>query len=212
MPLLALIIPLTAATPLMAFVGPALSLLLLFREWRHIDWAGTRALILSTIVGIPVGLLFLKRVDGRLVNLVLAAVIILFALYGLLRPGLARLGSGRTAPIFGFVAGILGAAYNTQGPPVILYGALRGWSPLAFRASLQGYFLPTGLAILIGQGLAGLWTAPVIKTFLWSLPVLAAAVALGRFLSRLIPPGKFNRWVYGLLLLSGGVLAAKVLF
>jgi hypothetical protein len=196
----------------MAFVGPALSLLLLFGEWRHIDWAGTRVLILSTNAGIPFGLLFLKQVDERLVNLVLAAVIILFALNGLFRPGLAHLKSGRSAAAFGFFGGVLGAAYNTQGPPIILYGALRGWPPEMFRATLQGYFLPTGLAILVGQGTAGLWTSEVLKIFLWSIPVLAAAVGIGRFLSRRIPPGKFNRWIYGLLLLSGAVLAAKVLF
>jgi uncharacterized protein len=212
MPLLALIVPLATATPLMGFIGPALSLLLLFGEWRHIDWAGMRVLILSTIAGIPFGLFFLKRVDARLVNMVLAAVIILFALYGLLRPGLARLRSARSAAAFGFFGGVLGAAYNTQGPPIILYGALRGWPPEMFRATLQGYFLPTGLAILIGQGAAGLWTAEVLKIFLWSIPVLAGAVLIGRSLARRIPPGKFNRWVYGLLLLSGAVLAAKVLF
>jgi hypothetical protein len=211
MPLLALVVPLTTATPLMAFVGPALSLLLLFREWRHIDWAGTRVLILSTIAGIPFGLFFLKRVDARLVNLLLAAVIILFALYGLFRPGLARLKSGRSAAAFGFFGGILGAAYNTQGPPIIFYGALRGWPPEMFRATLQGYFLPTGLAILIGQGAAGLWTAAVLKIFLWSIPLLGAAAAIGRALSRRIPPGRFNRWVYALLLLSGAVLAMKVI-
>jgi uncharacterized membrane protein YfcA len=212
MPLLALVIPLTTATPLMAFVGPTLSLLLLFREWRHIDWAGTRVLIFSTIAGIPLGLFFLKRVDARLVNLILAAVIILFAIYSLLRPGPARLKSGRSAAAFGFLGGVLGAAYNTQGPPIILYGALRGWPPEMFRATLQGYFLPTGLAILIGQGAAGLWTGAVLKIFLWSIPVLAAAALIGRSLARRIPAGKFNRWVYALLLLSGTVLAAKVLF
>jgi uncharacterized protein len=212
MPLLALVVPLATATPLMGFIGPALALLLLFREWRHVDWAGTRVLILSTIAGIPPGLFFLKRVDARIVNLVLAVVIILFALYGLFRPGLARLKSGRSAAAFGFFGGVLGAAYNTQGPPIILYGALRGWPPEMFRATLQGYFLPTGLAILIGQGAAGLWTAAVLKIFLWSIPVLAGAVLIGRSLARRIPAGKFNRWVYALLLLSGAVLAAKVIF
>ncbi len=211
MPLLALVVPLTTATPLMAFVGPALSLLLLFGEWRHIDWADTRVLILSTIAGIPFGLFLLKRVDARFVNLLLAAVIILFALYSLFRPGLVRLKSGRSAAAFGFLGGILGAAYNTQGPPIILYGALRGWPPEMFRATLQGYFLPTGLAILIGQGAAGLWTEAVLKIFLWSIPLLAAAAAIGRALSRRILAEKFNRWIYALFLLSGAVLAAKVI-
>jgi uncharacterized membrane protein YfcA len=51
-----------------------------------------------------------------------------------------------------------------------------------------------------------------LKTFLWSIPVLAAAAVIGHLLARRIPPGKFNRWVYGLLLVSGAVLAVKVIF
>jgi uncharacterized protein len=212
MPLLALVIPLTTATPLMAFTGPTLSLFLLARDWRHIDWRGVRILIFSTMAGIPFGLLILKRVDARLVTLILAAIIILFALYGFFRPHLARLQTGKSAAVFGFFGGVLGAAYNTQAPPIVIYGALRGWPPEMFRATLQGYFLPTGLAILIGQGAAGLWTSEVLKIFLWSIPLLAAAAGIGRLLSRRIPPGKFNRWIYGLLLVSGAVLAAKVIF
>lgn len=212
MPLLVLWIPLRTATPLMAFLAPVLSLALLTREWRHLNLRGAMRLILSTLVGIPFGLFLLKRVDEALINLILAAVIILFAAYSLLRPGLLRLRTERAAPVFGFVAGILGAAYNTNGPPVVIYGALRGWPPGMFRATLQGYFLPTGLAILIGQGIAGLWTKPVVITFLASLPAAFLGVVLGGALSRRIPAAKFRSAVYVLMLALGLVLMIKTIF
>ncbi len=211
MPLLALWVPLRAATPLVAMVAPVLSLALLTREWRHLNLRGAVRLIVSTVVGIPFGLLLLKRVDESLINLVLAAVIILFAAYNLLRPGLLRLRTERTAPVFGFIAGILGAAYNTNGPPIVIYGALRGWPPETFRATLQGYFLPTGLAILIGQGIAGLWTKPVVTTFLASLPVVFLAVVLGGALGRRIPEARFRSAVYVLMLALGLVLMIKTI-
>ncbi len=168
-------------------------------------------MIASTMVGIPIGLSASKYADARIVNLVLAAVIILFALYNLFRPGLLRLRSGRSAPLFGLVAGILGGAYNTNGPPVIIYGTLRGWPPESFRATLQGYFLPTGLAILIGQGMAGLLTRPVLTTYLYALPVLALAVLLGRALGARIPAAHHARWIHGLLLAVGMALFVKTL-
>lgn len=121
MPLLALVVPLTFATPLMALVGPTIAVMILAREWRAMDFRGAFVLIVSTIAGIPVGLVLLKRLDERIVNVVLAAVIILFALYSLLKRGLLRLKTSRAAPIFGFIAGILGGAYNTNGPPVVFY-------------------------------------------------------------------------------------------
>ena len=37
-----------------------------------------------------------------------------------------------------------------NGPPLVIYGALRRWSPQHFRATLQGYFLPASLAGLGG--------------------------------------------------------------
>jgi len=209
MPLLALVTSLRVATPLMAFVGPTIAIVLLARDWRRIDWKSAVGLILSTLAGIPFGIFLLKRVDENVVNLVLAAVIIVFSLYSLIKPGLLKLTSARPAALFGFLAGILGAAYNTNGPPVIIYGALRGWKPESFRATLQGYFLPTGGAILIGQGLAGMWTRTVVTTYLYALPLIGLGIVAGLALGRRIPANKFNRFIYGMLLVLGIVLLIK---
>jgi uncharacterized membrane protein YfcA len=211
MPLLALVIPIRTATPLMALVGPTLAFLIVARVWRGVDLRSTVVLIAATIAGIPFGLYVLKNVRERLINLVLAIVIILFALYSLLRPELRRLRSGRLAPLFGLAAGVLGAATNTNGPPVVFYGALRGWEPDAFRATIQGYFLVTGPALLVGQGAAGLLTAQVWRFYLCALPLIVGAVWIGTKFSRRIPAARFYRWVYGLLLAAGLVLLLKTL-
>jgi hypothetical protein len=209
MPLLALVLPLTTATPLMAFVGPTIGAILLIRGWKHLDLRSAGVLILSTLAGIPLGLLLLKSMENRAVKIVLAAIILLSALTGLLRPGLLRLRGGRAAPVFGFAAGILGAAFNINGPPVAFFGALRGWPPQEFRATLQGYFLPTGAAILLAQGAAGLWKIQVFKLFALSLPALAAGAWIGGLLARRIPAEKFRLWVYGLIFAAGLVLLIR---
>jgi uncharacterized membrane protein YfcA len=209
MPLLALFASVRFATPLMGFVGPTIAVVLLAREWRRVEIRSALTLIVSTLAGIPLGLVFFRHVDERVVNFILAVVIIAFALYNLFRPGLLRVKTDRAAWAFGGIAGILGAAYNTNGPPVILYGALRGWKPESFRATLQGYFLPTGAAILAGQGLAGLWSPAVVRVYLYALPLILLAVYGGLTLSKKIPAAKFARWVYALMLLAGAVLLAK---
>ena len=48
--------------------------------------------------------------------------------------------SRRWAYPAGFIAGCLGGAYNTAGPPVIVYGSLRQWPKEEFRAVLQAFF------------------------------------------------------------------------
>jgi uncharacterized membrane protein YfcA len=211
MPLLALVIPLRTATPLMALIGPTLAFLMLARTWRRVDIRSTAVLIVATLAGIPFGIYILKNVREDVVNLVLAGVIILFALYSLVRPELCRLKSARSAPLFGLAAGVLGAATNTNGPPVVFYGALRGWEPDAFRATIQGYFLVTGPAILVGQGSAGLLTAQVYRAYLCALPLIVVAVCFGFKFGRRIPAAKFYRWIYALLLTAGLVLLLKTL-
>jgi uncharacterized membrane protein YfcA len=211
MPLLALVIPLRTATPLMALVGPTIAVLMLARTWRRVDFRSTFVLIASTLAGIPFGLHALKNVREVLVDAVLAAVIILFGLYSLLRPEFHRLKSARSAPLFGFVAGVLGAATNTNGPPVVFYGALRGWPPESFRATIQGYFLLTGPAILIGQGAAGLLTRTVWRAYLYALPLIVIVVLAGLGLGRRIPAARFYRWIYGLLLAAGVGLLLKTI-
>jgi hypothetical protein len=211
MPLLALVVPIRAATPLMALVGPTIAVLMLARSWRRVDFRSTAVLIVSTLAGIPFGLYALKSVREGLIDIVLAGVIILFALYSLFRPEVRRLKSARSAPAFGFAAGVLGAATNSNGPPVVFYGALRGWPPESFRATLQGYFILTGPAILIGQAAAGFLTARVWRAYLYSLPLIAIAVWAGHGLGRRLPAARFYRWIYGLLLAAGLGLVLKTL-
>ncbi|MGZ7066262.1 MAG: TSUP family transporter, partial [Candidatus Aminicenantales bacterium] len=88
-------------------------------------------------------------------------------------------------------------------------GMLRGWPPERFRATLQGYFLPTGLLILIGHGAAGLWTGQVLRLFVFSLPAVFLGVWLGGKMNRRVPEKQFRRIVYASLVLMGGFLVLR---
>jgi uncharacterized membrane protein YfcA len=211
MPLLAMLLGIRSATPLVAMAASTIALLILVQDWRKADFRSAGKLILATLFGIPFGLLFLKTINETIVNLVLACLLILFSLVQLRRPRLWNLASDRSAFPFGFVAGLLGGAYNTNGPPAILYAVMRGWDPAKFRATLQGYFFPTGGAILIGHGLAGLWTRQVAVLYLCSLPAIAAAVFLGTRIHRAIPMERFQRYVNIALLILGCTLLIKSL-
>src|SRR5699024_1845113 len=100
-----------------------------------------------TIVGIPFGLLLLTRVAEPGVKAVLGCVIVAFSVFSLLSRRSYALKNDRFAWIFGLGAGILGGAYGMNGPPLVIYGALRGWTPAHFRATLQGYFFPASIIV-----------------------------------------------------------------
>ena len=206
MPLLTLLLGLETAAPLTAFAAPTIALTMLVGEWRGVDWRATWRLIVSSLAGIPIGMFFLQAAPEPAVKAVLAVVLVAFGLYGLIAPRLPALrGEGLAYP-FGFVAGVLGGAYNTNGPPVVVYAALRQWPPEPFRATLQSYFLPTGLMILVGHGLAGSWTPTVLRLYGLSVPVILLAVFAGLWVGRRIPAGRFHRLVYAALVAMGGLL------
>jgi hypothetical protein len=96
----------------------------------------------------------------------------------------------------GFFAGILGGAYGMNGPPLVIYGAMRRWSPQHFRATLQGYFLPAGIIAMAAYCLAGLWVPAVTHYYLVSLPVAVPAIFLGRALNHRLRGDVFLKYIH----------------
>ncbi len=210
MPLLAIIAGIHIATPVIQMFGTTIAISILIREWKQVDLKSAWKLIVSSLIGIPIGLYYLSEVNENVVKFILAVIIILFALYQLTRPRMIRLKNDRFALLFGLLGGILGGAYNTNGPPVIFYGTLREWDPVRFRATLQGYFLPTGIGILTGHFIAGFWTPTVIRYYLTGLPVVIVAILLGSYLNKRVPKEKFVRYVYLVLIVLGVFLLVDV--
>jgi uncharacterized membrane protein YfcA len=205
MPLLALLVGVRVATPVVAFAASTIAVTILLWHWRSVDVRSTWRLVVSSLAGIPFGLLLLKFAPEAYVKGALGALLVLYGLYGLLAPRMPAARGEGLAYVFGFVAGVLGGAYNTNGPPVVVYGALRRWPPEHFRATLQGCFLVTGLMILIGHGVAGLWTPLVLRLYLLSLPGVLLAVFLGARLNRRIPREAFGRVLYAFLVVMGAL-------
>jgi len=203
MPLLTAVIGISLATPVVGVASVILSVAVLATSWRDLDVATSWRLLLASAVGIPFGLLLLTRVDEWVMHVLMGIVLVGYGLYHLLRPGLPTLSHEGWAVPFGFVAGILGSAYNTSGPPVVLYGTMRRWPPDTFRATLQGFFLVNSLMIVASHGLAGLWTPEVWDVILWSLPALVLGIYAGSAVQRHIPAASFGRLVYALLVAIG---------
>ena len=206
MPLLVMVIGLNTATPLVGLMGITASSTILIRHWRDVHFRSVWPLMVYTLIGIPIGILLLKGVYEDVMKTVLAMVIIIFSLYKLFKPKLFTLANDKLACIFGLAAGILGGAYNTNGPPVVIYGTLRRWNPEKFRATLQGYFFPTGSMIAIGHCIGGLWTKPVLVNYAISLPFILVAIFLGGRINRRIPKARFDNYIYVFLVILGACL------
>ena len=206
MPLLILLIGVNGATPLVALVGLVISLIMLIREWRELIWKDTLVLLISSLAGLPLGLLLLTNFPENIIRMILGAILIGFGIYNLLDIQLPVLERPVLAVPFGFLAGILGGAYNANGPPIVIYGVLRGWKKEAFRASLQGFFFVSSLMIVAGHALSGLWSMQIMTAFFISLPAVILAVLLGEKFAKKITQENFNRVIHSFLILMGVLL------
>jgi uncharacterized membrane protein YfcA len=207
-PLLALRVPIAVATPLAVAVSVIVAAVAIARDWRHVDLHNAKWLIGSSFVGLPFGLLLLERASDRVVHVLLGGVIIGVSVYSLVGHVRARLTERdhRWLVAAGLCSGVLGGAYGMNGPPLAIYGALRGWTPVQFRATLQGYFLVASLAGLASYTGLGLWRPPVVSYFLASLPAVALAIVIARFVARRLDSGRFFRLVFAGLAVIGAVL------
>jgi len=208
MPLLTLLVGIKTATPLTALIATTIATIILIKNWRKVDIKAARRLIVASLAGIPFGLVLLKTAPEAIVTKLLGGILFLFGLYRLIRPQFPPLRGPIWAYLFGFFAGILGGAYNTNGPLIVVYSSLRRWQPPEFRATLQGYFLPTGLLIIIGHGIAGLWTHQVISFYLYALPVILLSIAVGGWLHHRLSSEFFQRLIYLFLVGMGITLIA----
>jgi hypothetical protein len=195
-PLLALIMPVNVAAPVAVLVSITVAGVVLVQDWSEVHARSAGWLVVSTVFGIPLGLLLLTHVAEAFVKAGLACVIVAFSVYSLVRTRPHALDHDRFAWLFGFSAGVLGGAYGMNGPPLVIYGALRGWSPRQFRATLQGYFFPASVMVLAGYWLAGLWTWDVNRDFLVSLPAILVAIFVGRAINRRMDGRRFLTYIY----------------
>jgi len=207
MPLLVLIVGLKTATPTVALVATTIAVTILVKNWRQADLKATLHLIFASSLGIPLGILFLKQGQEPLMKSILGGILILYGGYRLLTPAFRKIGASPLLSFFfGFIAGMMGGAFNTNGPPIVIYGNLRGWPPRLFRATLQGYFLPTGFFIALGHGITGLWTPPVFRYYLLSLPLVFLAIYMGGKVNANLPKNRFDHLINLILIVMGGLL------
>ncbi|MEK6624800.1 MAG: sulfite exporter TauE/SafE family protein [Bdellovibrionota bacterium] len=193
MPLLMLCLPGQIAIPLFALISGTIGIVMVIRGRKEIDLRSTWRLSLASFAGVPIGIYYLHNFNDQLIKSMLGLALFIFTLLNFLRPGIFQLRSDKYSYFFGPLSGALGAAYNINGPPIVVYATLRGWAQKDFHTTMQGYFFLSGLSILIGHGVSGLWTREVFVFFLLSLPSTIVALLLGTKIAKNVPMVLFHR-------------------
>ena len=203
MALLPSLIGLQVATPLVALMGIVLEVMILVRYRSSINFKSILGLIIPSIVAIPLGVKYLRLLDESVALFILGLIVTLYALYALIGFRLPELRHPSWALSFGFMGGLLSGAYNTSGPPVVIYGNCRKWAPEEFKSNLTGYFLVNSVMTVSTHWLSGNITSDVWFNFWWALPALVIGFLLGQSMDKWLNPELFRRIVLVMLVILG---------
>lgn len=207
MSLLPSVIRIKLAVPLVALVSIAFNCSLCFVYRRYFNFKAVWRLSLAAIVAVPLGIALLSILPEALVLRGLGALIISYALYDFFNLSVPILQSPRWAYAFGALSGMLTGAYNTGGPPVVIYGNCSGWQPEVFKSNLAAFFLVSSIFAVIGHASRGNLSASVLELALYAIPAFAIGLGAGVFCAKRLDPLSFKRIVLILLLLAGLRLA-----
>ena len=177
---------------------------------RHaLHWQRLVPFLIGAVLGVPLGVFILAHADPQYLRLGIGAVLVVFSLYGLLRP--AKRTNVRNMAIAGdagagFLNGVLGGATGLAGIIAIIWCQLRGWTKDQQRAVFQPVGVATFAMSAAWLGVQGAISREVIWLFAIALPVLVAGTWLGLKLYGRLDEGQFRKVVLILLSASGAVL------
>ncbi len=202
-PLLSLFINIKEAIPLAALCGYLVNIYLIISLRQHIKIFSLRRLIVGATIGIPIGAYFLASADPIIVERFLGVFIIFFVLLNHFKI-IKQVGLNvNWGYVFGLISGILGGAFNTNGPPIIVYFYLQGMKKEELKASITGYFIFTSSLIVLSHLISGVATVNTYITFAKFIPVVLIGIIAGNAVFKRIDSSVYNFVILIILLLLG---------
>jgi len=147
---------------------------------QHVQRAQVLPMILGAVIGVPLGSLALQTIPAQYLKLGLGLVILWYSGQSLLSSGSQRrLASDRWGFPFGLAGGALGGAFNTGGPPAVIYVTLKDWNKDQVKATLQAFFLSISLTQLPVYLAAGILRTEHLLLDAVALPALGLGLWVG---------------------------------
>jgi uncharacterized membrane protein YfcA len=211
-PLLALLLPVETVVPLMALLGMTVSALNVPHLRHAVRLSAVTRLLAGYLIGTPLGLFALTRAPEAAMLGALGAFLCAYAALSLAgrQPRATWLREHRVG--LGVASGALGAAFSTNGPPVILHVAAHSeWDPDRQKATLVLFFTLSSAITVTAHALSGLVTHDVLVLYCWCIPLLVLGTRLGIALYRRLGPHDYRRLTFVLVLITGAMLLGRAL-
>ena len=160
--------------------------------------------VVGGAIGVPLGAAALNWTSPDQMRALIGAALIVFSLYGLVRPTLPAVKGGAIADsIVGLLSGAFSGSAGLAGIPVIVWASLRRWSKDDQRAIFQPVVVAVFVMTLIWFGASGTVTAETLRLFWIGLPAAVIGTWLGLKLYGRLDEATFRVGVLLLLLAAG---------
>jgi uncharacterized membrane protein YfcA len=204
-PLLSLVLPVTAVVPLVVSLDYLGSASQGIKNLDQIAWKEQLALVPFMLVGVGLGLYLLQAVPTAALARALGAFVIVYALYQVL-PLPALRGSRLFAIACGLLGGLIGTLFGSGGPFYVIYLNLRNLEKTTFRATFASNFLIDGGIRLVAYVILGLFRWETLVSMAGALPIVVAGLFLGGHIQTRFSQRVFVWLISALLMASGAGL------
>lgn len=211
LPLLAMVIEIKTAVSLAVLAAVVIGAQQLFNMRRQLTLPSFLPLLVGAVIGIPVGVLFLKTLPGEQLRLGLSLLLMAYAVYALSGRQLRAVGHRHMAYIAGGLSGWLGAAAALSGPPVILWVSAQRWSAPVKKMVIAMFLFVTSMLTALVHAFGGLLHSQVQQYFLVALAPLVVGTLIGMRLFHAFAARTQQRLIYTAVFLLGVLMFIQAL-
>lgn len=172
---------------------------------RHaMNWRTVLPFIVGGAIGVPAGTALLATVDQGTLRITMGVLLIIYSLYGLMRPALGPVRGNLSTDLgVGVANGLIGGLTGLGGIAINIWCQLRGGSKDAQRAIFQPVMFVTFAMTAVSLAVAGAYTVETMKLYALALPALCVGIWCGIRLYGKLDDAAFRRVILILLLASG---------
>ena len=180
---------------------------------RAIEWRQLSRFLIPALIGIPIGLRLLHRIDADFLKFIIAGFMILYGGFFTLRRDLPSL--RRPTPIIdsgiGLVGGFLGAVSGLSGALPTMWISMRDWTKEQSRAVLQPYnVVVLGISATL-MAMDGVYDAASLKVMAIALPVTLIAAQMGLWTFKHLSDYQFRRLLIVMMFVAGIAIPLRVM-
>ena len=214
MPFSVMLVGYDVARPILNVLGVGASLVIVAKEYRHINIKEFLKMAGVMVLGIIGGLYLKDLLSGneKLIYRILGVIVIVFAVFSAAR-FYAKKDSKPIPKGISFallvIAGVVHGMFVCGGPVLVTYASTKLKDNSEFRATVSAVWLVLNSVIMVQDITGGAFLKETLLLTLVSLAVLALALAAGNLIFKKMSRNVFLQITYILMFISGITLLIK---